>query len=358
MKRIGLFTIYVENYGAVLQTYALSAYLKSLPSVESIDVIDFYSDNIYRVLGKIKCSSVLKTFLKRLYFLPYRHYLKERYQKERAFMKKSCSFSPKIASVDSIPEYDIYLTGSDQVFNLNSPYSDYFFQNFKTDKGKITYSSSLGTIAFPQDKEKVAVNLLSNFEYISVREKQSADYLTSLLNRKVECVVDPTLLLTADQWTSIAVEPLEKEYILVYDLNGGNQLLKIAKEVSSVLNIPIICICAKLKKEYKDINKMLYNVGPHEFVGYFKKATFVLTDSFHGTMFSLIFRKDFYTYIAVENTSIRIRSILERLGLDCRLVGNDFDITTFDKISISYVQKLESFIDSSKEYIRTAIEDY
>ena len=359
MKKICLFTIYVENYGAVLQTYALSTYLRSLKQVERVDIANIYSANVYQLLRKIKSRNPLFTLIKRVMLLPYRHLIKKRYCKEKRFMHATCTYTSRYSSLTDFEhakkDYDIYLTGSDQVFNLNSTYADFFFQNFHSNK-KYAYASSLGTTTFPIEKTEKAISLLSSFQRISIREQASADYLTQLLSKEVECVVDPVLLLTADQWSSIAIEPKDDHYLLVYDLNGGKPLIEHAKILAQKFNLQIICICPKLKQKHSGV-KMVYDAGPQEFVGYFKRANFVLTDSFHGTMFSLIFQKDFYTYIAVEKTSGRITSILKRGGLDNRIIPKSTKTVEYSRIQHFDEDQLNVLIQHSKQFLAMVVND-
>ncbi len=363
-KTICIFTIYVANYGAALQTYALCRYLQSLPGVSNVDIVDFYNRDVYKVLRNVRGGNHIKTFLKRALALPFVPLIKLRYKREENFMNSSCTFTEKYRDFNefksNIPPYDIYMTGSDQTFNVNSIYSDYFFQNFPKIGERVSYASSMGINEYPIDKVNSIIKLLNGFDNITCRELTASKYLGSILNKPVDNVVDPTLLLSKEQWMQISKLPHDENYLLVYDLNGGESLIQKARDVARILNLEIICLCAKARTPYQGVKKNIYSAGPQEFVGYFQKASFVMTDSFHGTMFSLIFDKPFRTFIAVEKTSSRIRDILYQINLGDCIIGSTYhaERDPFKKATNADSQfKLSVLIEKSKNILQLLINE-
>lgn len=327
MRKVGLFTIYICNYGAVLQTYALKRCIKEYNKNIDVSVIDFYSYEHYRIFN-VSTLNPIKKLIK--YGLICFHYLPllTRNRRERNFISEEFNLSNRYSQVndllENVPACDYYLTGSDQVFNSNSKYSPVFFQQFTINKGiKAAYAPSFGQSVFSKAERDRIKNLTKGFDYLSCREKDGAEMLSQVHGKDVPCVIDPTLLLTADQWSSMMKVPDSNDkYLLVYDLNGGVPMLNIARKVAAEKGFKLYCITRHpdISFIYKGFDKVIFDAGPREFVGYFAKASYVITDSFHGTAFSLIFRKNFNTYIAIPKSSQRIESLLSVCHLTHRII--------------------------------------
>ena len=142
-----------------------------------------------------------------------------------------------------MPIFDYYLTGSDQVFNLNSKYSLLFFQQFQIKSGiKAAYAPSFGRSTFSEAEKKEVEELTKDFNYISCRENDGAKMLSEILKKEVPCVIDPTFLLSSDLWSEMMKIPKTNEkYLLVYDLNGGIPMLNIARKVAAEKELKIYC---------------------------------------------------------------------------------------------------------------------
>lgn len=358
MKTVGLFTIYICNYGAILQTYALKKCIESLDSNINVTVVDFYSHKHYRVFNVVT-NSIVKQVLKNGLILMHYPGLRERNQKEKQFIRTEFNLSERFEDVNillnNLPKYDYYLTGSDQVFNVNSIYAPLFFQQFLTSGIKAAYAPSFGKSVF-SDEEKMAIKTLTqDFDFLSCREDDGAHMLSQIHEKNIPCVVDPTLLLSSKQWREMMKEPeTTEEYLLVYDLNGGAPMIQIARQIAKEKKLKIYCITRHpdICYIYKGVDKLIFNAGPREFVGYFSKAQYVITDSFHGTAFSLIFRKNFNTYIAVPRSSQRIISLLNICGLTSRIIGNTNKIETSEVCASKFKQdSFEEYRKASLDYI-------
>lgn len=338
MKKIGLFTYYRSNYGAALQAYALKAFIESTFNNVNVNIVDFYKKRGYPIF-EFCSNSFLKGIFK--FFLVLSHYFEIRRRNKRHILYNENFLEQKRYDFSSdnnfnlIPSFDIYLTGSDQVFNIrHNEYKQLFFQQFQIKNGiKVAYAPSFGQSEF-SDTDKLKIkSLTQSFDYLSCRENDGAAMLSEMHGKVVPCVIDPTLLLTSDQWAVMMNAPkTDEKYLLVYDLNGGVPMLNIAKKVAAEKGLKIYCISRHpdICFIYKGIDKVIYDAGPREFVGYFSQAAYIITDSFHGTSFSIIFKKDFNTYVALPNASQRIKSLLQICGLLDRIIENDILINYCD----------------------------
>ena len=357
--KIGIFTFFQTNYGAVLQAFALQHYLQKQSDTE-VEIIDFTTPNHlleHKVFKKIKTRNPIKIIA--YYFFSILRYkqIKTRINKTWDFKKRYFKYTRRYSSVEDVltnhPQKDIYITGSDQVFNPNARYVPVYYLNF--DKGnskKVAYAPSFGISQFTEEITNKISNYIDDFDFLSCRESAGAEYLSKLTGKNVPVVIDPVLLISETDWNKVAVKPrYNKEYIFIYDLNGSNNLIKIAKNIQKNTGLPIVCLTSNRVKIYP-INKQVYDAGPAEFVGWIKHASYIVTDSFHGTMFSLIFKKQFFTFIALEKTSSRIRNILEKLSLSNRIITkealDDFMFEEYDEIKAI---NFEDIINESKSYI-------
>ena len=333
--KIGLFTYYRSNYGAALQAYALKEFLELTYNNVKVYMVDYYHDREYSIF-ETQSNSFFKRMVKKGFILlPYfeikrrnnRHSIfNESYLNQERFLYQGGK------EFDKLPEYDIYLTGSDQVFNINSNrYLLLFFQQFKRQGVQAAYAPSFGQSVFTKAERDRIKDLTKGFDYLSCREKDGAEMLSQVHGKDVPCVIDPTLLLTADQWNSMLKVPdTNDKYLLVYDLNGGVPMLNIARKVAADKGLKLYCITRHpdISFIYKGFDKVIFDAGPREFVGYFAKASYVITDSFHGTAFSITYRKPFNTYIALPKAGQRIYSLLDMCNLKNRIISEALTIET------------------------------
>ncbi len=363
MKKIGIFTFFQTNYGAVLQAYALQHYLQQQPDT-NVEIVDFTTPNHlldHKVFQKQGTKNPVKIIA--YWLLTIFHYgqLKRRVNRTWDFKRKYFNYTRRYSSVDDVlknhPIEDIYFTGSDQVFNPNARYVPVYYLNFDKGNGKkVAYAPSFGISEFDDNITAKISDYIKDFDYLSCREPAGAEYLSKITGSEVPVVVDPVLLHNSEEWGKVAVSPnYGKEYIFIYDLNGAENLIHIAKNIQKHTGLPIVCLTGKREKFYP-VNKQIYDSGPAEFLGWIKKASYVVTDSFHGTVFSLIFCKQFFSFIALEKTSSRIKSILDKVRLSNRIVTRisvpNFDFSDFEKIESI---QLDVINKDSKSYIKQAL---
>ena len=276
------------------------------------------------VLRKIGLFNVFRIFLMFVYRL-------KTIKTERVFYKflhkmpiSSVKYNRK-SILKNPPEFDIYMTGSDQTWNPRYLSRDYtFLLDFAPDDAqKISYSASFGSKEISEDFKHDYAELLKRYSSISVRESSGVTLLQNLTGQKAVHCVDPTLLLTAEEWREIADYSLcpDKPYILCYILNYVFNpypfIFDLINRVRDELNMEVLFLTSRRNKAAERQGYICCSsAGPAEFLGLYDKASFVITTSFHGTAFSANFQKNF---IAVTNPNAssddRVTDFLSTLNL-------------------------------------------
>lgn len=355
-KKVGIITFHAaDNYGAVLQAYALQTYLHT--QGHDVEIINFRTKGIENANKPLFLhgKNTIKRFIKQLLILPNYFKLKKRNQRFEKFREKYLNLSVRYSNASEIKsvshDYDICITGSDQVFNPLIQNSDTYYLDFCKRARKVAYAPSFGIKDFSLVGEKTKT-LINKFAHLSCRESDGAEFLSRTTGKEVPTVSDPVFLLSPREWSKITTRPRDGEYIFVYDLNGGSKLIEIANKIKKETGLPIICITAsKFANKRYNVDELHIDAGPLEFVSYINHANYVVTDSFHGTAFSVLFRRKFISYIALEHAASRIQSLLDRLGIADRIFYNtkDFNI---NKVEFSeYEEELEQLIAASKQYL-------
>ena len=377
--KIGIITIQnVNNYGAELQCCALCRKLQSMGyDAEVINYLfGIHPNHIHK--GEKKTVSIsfkqnikvrLLPIVQNLFCLFHHKNKKLRNQRFEEFHITYNRLTKKVySSVQSLYEadfdYDVLCIGSDQVWNYEKGYSlEPFFACFdKKGTRKISYGSSIGLSKLSPEAENVFKKELSDFASLSVREQQASDLLHKLLNRDVDVVLDPTLLLNSREWLEVAKTEMcpKEKYVLVYivTIKPCDYVLEVARKVAKERGLKIVRICRDAYPEHSgnDVEEIL-TAGPSDFVGLFSKADFVVTNSFHGTVFSINFSKPFYSVIkSHHSTNSRLTSILEKLKLEDRIlsVGSPLPEISDVDFTIPTVKLNEERVHSI-EYLKKAL---
>ncbi|MBY8908370.1 polysaccharide pyruvyl transferase family protein [Salinicoccus roseus] len=372
MRKIGILTYhFADNFGAVLQCYALKEVISEYEEVEIIDYKPEYINNMHKVIVnpfKIKNLTVYNKFkLLVKHILPlniYRTTVKK--MNFMKFRKKELPLSEKTfknaeSFIKKIEDYRCIVVGSDQVWNpeLQGEIDKMYFLNFgKKYVKRVSYAASIGK---PEVSEKYLndfIKSINKFDAISVREERSERFISKIVENKVEVTLDPTLLLDKSRWVSIS-EPadIKQEYILVYDLENTNDITEIVNELSNKLKLPVVTYSNK--NIYHNKVESFSNYGPAKFLGLFKDASYVVTNSFHGTVFSVIFEKKFIT-IPHTTRGNRMEDFLYKLNLEGRIVKekNDLESVNYkDNINFSIPNKiLECEKEKSLSYLKKSLE--
>ena len=356
--KIGILTFQQAiNYGAVLQLYALQKIIQKLgadpkvinyisPKLENDYKIVRYNDGLKNLLASIFCA---KAFC-------------ERKRRFKIFEKKYLNLTNELYSKEDLnkicEKYDYIITGSDQVWNytITDTDSTYMLDFVEDNNKKISYAASFGVGFIPGELKIWYKNLLQDFKAISVREKQGQAIIKSLCSKEVPVVLDPTFLLTKEEWKKLnTCDTKNKKYILVYCLRRSNLLNKMAEKLKIKTGFEIIVLNPRIRNIYDKFSA--YNVGPGDFIRLFMNAEYILTNSFHGTAFAINFNKKFLVDLDINSaisTNSRLLNILSLLGLEDRIVENidikkmyqDIDYRKVNKIldeerikSINYLKK-------------------
>ncbi len=299
-----------NNYGAVLQTYALAKKTQDL----GVDTVVYkYNDTRRRTYGAPFYKKILSTAW---------HYGRDAFsfwQKRKGFndfRKNYIPFTKKRYhnndELKNAPQnYDVYISGSDQIWNPDIFLYDtsYFFDFLPDDCKRISYASSFGKGTFNESHKEKCGELLSKYSNISVREESGVEIVKDLCGKEAECVLDPTLLLKASEWDKIAENAKSKAknfngilcYIMPGDAKVVSTIVRVAEKLHKQTGLPIKYIGIKEYDMFRfGVKKCDIFVSPMDFVAYFKNAEYVVTNSFHGTAFSLIYNKKFYIPINDE----------------------------------------------------------
>ena len=355
--KIGIITfLKVNNYGAELQAFALYKFIEGMN--HNVEIIDYlhYKHPDFKVTRKaqpfIKLSQTqkIKEFLypiiSKVKSLPYRKQKRIRDQKFEHFHKNFTRLSSHTyRTIDELYDakfdYDLFMVGSDQVWNPNTNVSlkPYFLDFAPEDKPKVSYASSFGVSELPEISQSYYRDMLRGFEHIAVRESQGLEIVDTLIQKKATHVVDPTLLLTKEDWREFSNQPnIDGNYILLYVLSDTDYISQLALFIAEQKNLKIIRLCKNASVEDKDerfIN--IIDAGPSEYLGLFQNASFVLTTSFHGTAFSVNFNIPFYTIFKSHKTNnSRQQSFLSSLGLANRLIPDNGKIPAVDQLNVDF----------------------
>ena len=332
----------VPNYGSLLQSYATQKVIEEMGFESEIINYTRYEErykNLVNTLikGKKWDKNIITRIIYKMiqepnYTKMYRKF--EKYRKN--FLKESKLEYGNLQELkDNIPEADVYCSGSDQIWGKigTVEYDEAYFLKFIEDRTKrcIAYSSSFGKEEIDGSLEKNINKLLKNYSDILVREDTAKSILKKHGIENVEQVLDPTLLLNKEQWSNLAnkVKNKQKKYILVYQLHDNKSFDKYAKEFSKKTGLKLLRISPSIYHITRS-GKLIYLPNQYEFLSLFQNAEYVLTDSFHATVFSIIFNRKFVD-ILPGKTSTRITSILKLTGLQDRILTKYDDFSFINK---------------------------
>lgn len=334
MRKIGIYTFFRSNYGAMLQAYSLYKNVKEICPYDEVYMVDFKTKAHEGVNNVVKRRSpnFLFNFIWQLMALLRCRQLIRRKKSIEEFHNTAFQYTDCYSSVKELlenpPAMDLHLSGSDQVFNPKGKYHDVYFLNFpKKGSKKISYAPSFGVSSLTDEETNFVRKCANDFDALTCRENEGAKILSDLTGKDVPVVLDPVFLTSKSSWNNFAVNPpKDKPYIFIYALKDTAKLMKIALQIRSEKGINEIIILSPNDLRYYRHCRHIYYPGPKEFVGLVKNASTIVTDSFHGTAFSIIFEKEFYTYISKPLVSSRITTLLSGLGLSERIINNIDDI--------------------------------
>lgn len=384
-KRIGIITLYHNNanYGGLLQAYALTSFLnrrgydaKQIKFDNTKDKSPFLGSKKERLLenpvGYLtsvigpRWTKVKEKFIKNS---NYERILPDLNKRRMAFYQ----FEEMIPHTDEVDchsivklcaQFDVFICGSDQIWNPEFARNAYFLDFVDNTKAKIAYAASVGKNTLNDKEVRVLKSKLQSFDAISIRENSMCNILRQQCGIETDWVLDPTLLLSANEWDAIA-EPsgIPDDYIFTYFLGDDTKQRDAVKEFANRKGCKIVTIphihnrYSVADSDFADIN--LYDVTPALFVGLIKGAKYIITDSFHASVFSIIYRKQFVVLErnlmrSKQRMNSRIMSLLTIFNIENRMV----EIDAIDIVEAKYSCNLELFYkmkNQSEIFLESAI---
>lgn len=373
MKSIGIITIHkINNYGSVFQAYALQKACEDLGY--KAEIIDYnfpnqaHANNKYVVHRDTQPNE--PRWIKMLYALD----LIRQHKGISTFVSKYQHLSAKqYNSPDELkaeaPQYDVYITGSDQLWNPRHCNGDpAFMLHFAPDGTlKISYAASISANKLPEELHPIYKDLLSRYAHIAVRENSGLQVIKEITGKDATVVLDPTLLLNKDQWNEIAApkRQFKKKYILCYFLNYTFNAFPYVDELAQYMQKQTGYEIVRVARPPHHLGEphTHYKVGasPEEFLALVRDAEMVLTTSFHGTAFAVNYGKPVFTVVQDRNASdSRQVSLMHNLGLDDQVLSIKDAMP--DKSRFSYdvaneQARLEELRKASMEYLQNAIKN-
>lgn len=362
--KVGVITFHsANNYGATLQAWALQKVLKGFGADAGVinyhpDIIDALYDPMKLSKGPKRCAKMLKIAIKNRDSLV-------RYNNFQKFLHKNFKLIGDFVRYEELADarlgLDAYIVGSDQVWNpthIGGYDPAYYLEFAEAGSKRISYAASIGSDYInPKYKDRMK-NALSSFNAISVRERSIMAAVSELSGKPASLVLDPTLLLSRKDYDEIKVKSSIKEpYILLYMIEKNPQVIALANRLSVSLGMPVV-----QRRPIKGLTNELppfYTADAGRFLGLIEGASYVISNSFHGTVFSIIYGKPFVSMLH-SDTGSRIEDLLTELGLESHIV---YDLADFEGLSSFALdneavgKKLETLRQSSIDFLKKSLFD-
>lgn len=354
MKTVGILTFYLNhNYGTTLQCYALKKAIASICECEVNIIPHTFVDKIENGFGE--------------------PYLFEKYNRRIQmfddFLKNNIGCRHEHIShltAENAPKYDYYIVGSDTIWNTIQTGNDSaYFLDFamNIDAVKVAYAPSLGVSNTNLLNRNLFEKYIDKFDFLSIRESKDIDFINKFTDKKVERVLDPTYLLKKEDYIELIDTKRKKEkgfifvYLIYEDTENIQKVLNYVNRISLEKDLDVIHFIYNIPDYiFEDRGKSFAFDGPKDFLWYVNNADMIITNSFHGIAFSIIFRKAFYALVR-SNGSNKITSILKEFGLESRIFNNSLDINSLD-FNLDYNDteiKINQLMDNSYLYLKNAL---
>lgn len=354
--KISIITFHcAHNYGAVLQAYALQEQLKLLG--HNVSILDYRPDYLvapYKLWNKSRYQGTIqeniKAFIVDLMTL-FRRVVK--YYRFEQFISKCLTLSSGANNISS----DVIVVGSDQIWSYRfTKFDPMYFGLIDNNKRTpiIAYAASMEGYSLSTDQINIFKDLISNIDSISVREASLKKFVSEMSNKVVTHVLDPTLLIDKKCWQCFVRPHMsDDKYVLIYDMKNVSNIKTYAENISRHINCRILQINPIVHKEWRRGVKQ--TSSPAEFIRLFANASYVVTTSFHGTAFAIIFNIPFVTIKCNDHKESRLLSLLDSLSLNSRLVDSvNFDVNL--EIDWTVVnRKLSDLKKISTDFINTSL---
>lgn len=356
--KIGVLTFHcAHNYGAVLQCYATQEFLRSMGhDVEIINYRPTYLIEPYKIFSIRRTLSknpirLIRNIIKDLLVFRLRN---KRWRGFERFINNHLNIGNIVTAGEIPTDYDVYIVGSDQIWNpkLTRGFDGVFFccfQFLKEHRKFIAYAASMEAKDLDEESIGFYTNNLKHFDAISVRETDLLRLLQPLSSTDIRHVLDPTLMAPVHIWDNFSSnEVIEKKYVVVYQVRTNKKTIDIANYIATQLGAEVKILVAWMEINSKN---MYQDATPEDFVNTIRNAACVVTTSFHGTAFSVIFNRPFYTIKLNDGADSRSSSLLNSIGLSDRLISIE-DLPEFTAIDYTDVNvKLDILRQESQKFI-------
>lgn len=366
-KRCGIITIHnVPNYGATLQAYSLLYYINNQPGIEA-ELIDYHMNSNEQ--KHVKPGNIMTKFLIKAGKIRYIKRYFDIKKREKSFAKFWDKYYIKSAEeyfgdrqfALNPPRYDLYIAGSDQLFNINLTNQSYAYF-FKYNKGKkISYSTSFGMDGLSQENMIRIKEMLNDFYAISIREKSASRFLQESIRKKITVTADPVFLLSKKEWESLCLQiDLPSRYIFCYLMSDNPNISETINWLVKKEKMPIYVMHTyKGKMIFK--SRIVNDLSPQGFLTYIRNATYVVTNSFHGSALSIIFGSNLFSleeqkYVGDQ----RFEAMFEAGDIVGKRVPYDADWGSFDFNSYliegdKAYEKMGDWIEMSKDFLNNSL---
>lgn len=357
MIKVGIITLHgltlhgVSNHGNLLQNYALVKTLQQMGHEVNTIVVKNSLNNLVNTKSLIKrifkkrrvinYFLILKSFISVIETLKYRDNILLKNIKSEEFSLEYLNevFIDEMELPNIIDNYDYFIAGSDQIWNENWT-RDYYFLNFSPKGKNLAYAASIGNDTISNGFKKYLKDKLVNLNSISVREKFASEVIESIMGIKPQVVLDPTFLVSLEDWISVAKKSkitFNGNYLLTYFI--GDAPLKEIRFFANKFNLKIVNLFNPTSFKNSFLSSSV-----EDFLKLFSGADFVMTDSYHGTIFSILFKKRFVV-TSKKDMNTRIHTILEIFNLEDRLDNIDSLIAEID------IDKINEILESMKKKV-------
>lgn len=382
MKRVGICACYdTRNYGSMLQSLATQIVIDEMGYESEFIVyrkkknLKYIISQIPRLFNKNLMSDKLLGIKKKIILVFHPNVKEKLTTRENAFKNFQNTFYRRFSNVycgyeelkKSACNYSSVVVGSDQLWTPGGLATNFYNLMFVPDNiNKVSYATSFGVSRIPFYQRKKTREYLCRIDHLSVREKKGAHIVREIADVEAKVVADPTLLLTREEWDQIIPNKREikEPYIFCYFLGKNKRHRELAEELKKmtglkVVSIPFLDSYVGYDKYFGD--EQLYEIGPNGFVNMIRHAEYILTDSFHGTVFSVIYEKKIVVFNRYSNDSVnsrnsRIDSLCEILGIENRRYHGGIYSTITENIDYQSVsKKVNSFRLCSKQFLENAL---
>lgn len=333
--KVGIVTYhFVNNFGGALQAYALQRAVKDNFDVEDVQIID-YRNWFIRFTDTVRLFPITtnpKTILSGLKTMNKRFGRKKCFKDFLASNVHQSKFYGSSASLKkNPPALDKFICGSDQIWNpmITMGIAPAYFLDFVADdNNKCAYAPSFGKTEMPEKYQPKVAELVNKIPYLSVREREGVECIKNYTDREFRQMIDPTFLIAPEEWKKVAHydRKLPEKYILVYIMQANDSIYDYVKELKAKYNLPVIDI-SRYGYNPGFVDETIIDIGPAEFLELFNKATITCTNSYHGLVFSLIFRKQVF-FVPSKKFAIRMQNLFDILGIDRTEIFAHFNVPT------------------------------